>query len=64
MWPLPSGAAEHLDVSNDTLRRRATQWQNDPVIGKVRWTYLKLGDNTRMERRDYVPDFDALLAAA
>jgi hypothetical protein len=64
MWLSLSGAAEYLDVSNDTLGRRATEWQNEPVIGKVRWKYLKLGDNTRMERRYYAPDLDALLVTA
>lgn len=64
MWLSLSGAAEYLDVSTDTLGRRATEWQNEPVVGKVRWKYLKLGDNTRMERRYYAPDLDALLVTA
>ena len=66
VWPIwlsVSSAAEFLDVSTDTILRRATDWTDSPVSGKVRCKYLKLGEGTRMERRYYRPDLEALLVA-
>ena len=63
MWLALSGAAEYIDVSTDTISRRAVEWPKDnaPVPGKVRYKHLKLGDDTRQERRYYLPDLVAML---
>jgi hypothetical protein len=64
LWNSASGAAEFLDVSADTIHRRAIPWRDSPVPGKVRFKLLKLGNGTRMERRYYRPDLEALLVTA
>ncbi len=63
-WLSLSGSAEFIDVSTDTIGRRAHSWQKEAVPGKVRFKLLKLGEGTRMERRYYVPDLEAWLEAA
>ncbi len=63
-WLSLSSAAAHLDVSTDTVLRRAIPWSDDVVPGKIRWKFLKLGEDTRQERRYYAPDLDALLVEA
>jgi hypothetical protein len=60
-WLSRKGAAEKLDVSVDTIERRAIPWQEDPSPGKLRYKYLKLGDQTRQDRRYCEEDLDALL---
>lgn len=60
-WLSLSGSAEYLDVSTDTVLRRAVPWSDDYVPGKVRWKYLKLGEGTRQERRYWVEDLGAML---
>ena len=63
MWLALSGAAEYIDVSTDTISRRAVEWPKDNLLvpGKVRYKHLKFGDATRQERRYYVPDLVAML---
>jgi hypothetical protein len=61
LWLSLSAAAEHLDCSKDTILRRAVPWEDAHVARMIRFKYLKLGQNTRMERRYYVPDLDELL---
>jgi hypothetical protein len=63
-WLSLSGAAEYIDVSNDTISRRAVPWADQPVPGCIRWKYLKLGENTRQERRYFSEDLEALLVPA
>ena len=63
-WLSASGAAEFLDVSADTIHRRAIPWQDSPVRGRIRFMLLKLGEGTRMERRYHKPDLEALLVPA
>jgi hypothetical protein len=60
-WLALAGAAAYVDVSVDTISRRAIAWQDSPVPGKLRWGYLKLGEQTRQERRYLVDDLDALV---
>ena len=60
-WLSRKGAAEKLDVSVDTIERRAIHWQDEPVPGKLRYKYLKLGEETRQERRYCEEDLEALL---
>jgi len=60
-WLSRKGAAEKLDVSVDTIERRAIPWQDDPVLGKLRYKHLKLGEETRQERRYCEEDLEALL---
>ena len=64
IWLSLASAAEFLDLSRDTVLRRATEWQEYSVPGKVRYKYLKLGEGTRMERRYYRSDLEALLVEA
>ena len=60
-WLSRKGAAEKLDVSVDTIERRAIPWQDDPVPGRLRYKHLKLGEETRQERRYCEEDLEALL---
>ena len=60
-WLSRKGAAEKLDVSVDTIERRAIPWQDYPVPGRLRYKYLKLGEETRQERRYCEEDLEALL---
>jgi hypothetical protein len=60
-WLSRKGAAEKLDVSVDTIERRAIPWQDEPVPGKLRYKHLKLGEETRQERRYCEEDLEALL---
>ena len=60
-WLSRKGAAEKLDVSLDTIERRAIPWQDEPLAGKLRYKYLKLGDETRQDRRYCEEDVEALL---
>jgi hypothetical protein len=63
LWFSASGAANFLDVSTDTILRRAIPWpkDNNPILGKIRYKRLKLGENTRQERRYFRPDLESLL---
>lgn len=63
-WFGADGAAKFIDVHPDTIWRRGVPFKaspNAPVPGKIRFRKLKLGENTRMERRYYRPDLEALL---
>ena len=60
-WASLGGAAAYLDVSVDTIGRRAVAWQDTPVPGKIRYKLLTLGVDTRQERRYCVEDLEALL---
>lgn len=60
-WLSLSEAAEYLDVSDDTILRRATLWQDESVPNRIRFKYLKLDEDTRRERRYWVEDLDAML---
>ena len=61
MWVSLGDAADYMGVSEDTVGRRAIPWQDTPSPGRLRYKLLKLGENTRMERRYYVPDLKALI---
>ena len=69
LWASLSGAAEFIDLSPDSILRRAVEFTGDPdnihlhlcPEGKVRYKKLKLGKDTRQERRYYVPDLTRLL---
>ena len=64
LWASLGWAAEHIDVSKDTILRRAEDFPGKAEYihlhpcpaGKVRCKNLKLGENTRQDRRYYVPD--------
>ena len=60
-WLSRKGAAEKLDVSVDTIERRAIPWRDDSVPGKLRYKHLKLGEETRQDRRYFEADLEALL---
>ncbi len=63
-WLSLSSAAKYIDASPDTVNRRGIPWQEKTVPGRLRWKFLKLGPNTRMERRYFRDDLDALLVTA
>jgi len=63
LWLSLAKAAEYLDVSKDTILRRAVQWTEEPVPGKVRTKFLALGDDTRQDRRYYAPDLEKWLSS-
>ncbi len=60
-WLSRSDAARKISVSVDTIERRSIPWQEEAVIGKLRFKLLKLGEDTRQERRYFEPDVEALL---
>ena len=60
-WLSRKEAARKVSVSTDTIERRSIRWQDEPVPGKLRYKLLKLGENTRRERRFFEPDVEALL---
>ena len=60
-WLSRKCAAEKLDVLVDTIERRAVPWQDEPVPGRLRYKCLKLGEETRQERRYCEEDLEALL---
>jgi len=62
-WLSLAKAAEFLDVSKDTVLRRAVEWSDEAVPGKVRTKYLVLGNDTRSDRRYYLPDLEQWLFA-
>lgn len=63
-WARLSCAAAIIDVSDDTILRRAVLFVGKPSeihlhpcpAGRIRFLNLKLGEKTRQERRYYVPD--------
>jgi hypothetical protein len=63
-WLSLAGAAEYLDCSKDTILRRAVPWSIEDVPGRIRFKYLRLGEDTRMDRRYWVEDLDALLVTS
>jgi hypothetical protein len=63
-WLSLGAAARYLDVDESTINRRALPWQDAPVPGKLRWKLLKLGDDTRKERRYVIDDLNSLLVLA
>ena len=63
VWLSLAKAAEFLDVSKDTVLRRAVEWSDETVPGKVRTKYLVLGTDTRSDRRYYLPDLERWLFA-
>ena len=60
-WLSRREAAAKVSVSVDTIERRSVPWQEEPVPGKLRYKLLKLGEDTRQERRYFEPDIEALL---
>lgn len=64
LWASLSGAAQLVDLSTDTILRRAVEFSGNPheihlhpcPEGMVRFKKLKLGKDTRQERRYYTPD--------
>ena len=64
LWASLSGAALLVDVSTDTILRRAVEFCGNPdeihrhpcPEGMVRFKKLKLGKDTRQDRRYYTPD--------
>lgn len=62
-WLSLSSAVDCIDVSTDTIGRRAIRWQAEAQAGRIRFKLLKLGEDTRLERRYFAEDLEALLLA-
>jgi hypothetical protein len=68
-WGSLSKAAGIIDVSDDTILRRAVEFDGDVdeieqhpcPEGKIRFKKLKLGKGTRQECRYYLPDLSKWL---
>lgn len=61
IWLSRKAAAQKLSVSVDTIERRSVTWQEESVPGRLRYKLLRLGKDTRQERRYFEPDLEALL---
>lgn len=62
-WLSRKEAAKKVSVSGDTIERRAVPWQGERVPDRIRFKLLRLGEDTRQERRYFEPDVEALLVA-
>ncbi len=60
-WLSKQQAAALIDVSHDTIERRAIPWTEQPVRFKVRFKYMKLDAESRPLPRYYRPDVEAFL---
>ena len=45
IWLSLKAAAAKISVSVDTINRRALEWQDEPVPGRIRFKRLKLGED-------------------
>ena len=61
VWLSRKEAAKKISVSTDTIDRRAIPWRDDPERHRIRFKLLRLGAETRQERRYFEPDVEALL---
>ena len=61
VWGSLKSATSLIDVSDETIERRALLWQKEPEAYRVRYKLLVLGEDTRANRRYYLPDVLALL---
>jgi hypothetical protein len=61
IWLSRKEAAAKISVSTETIDRRALAWQKEPMANRIRYKLLKLGDDTRKQRRYYEPDIEAML---
>ena len=61
IWLSRREAARKISVSVDSIQRRAIRWSDEPVPGRLRYKFLKLGEGTRLERRFFEPDVEAFL---
>ena len=43
IWLSLKAAAAKVSVSVDTINRRALEWQDEPVPGRIRFKRLKFG---------------------
>lgn len=60
-WVKCKSMATFLDVSRDTIERRAIPWQEAPVPHRFRYKLLHLAEGTDPERRYYFPDAASFL---
>ena len=61
IWLSRKDAAAKISVSTETIDRRALAWQKEPMPNRIRYKLLKLGDDTRKQRRFFEPDIEAML---
>lgn len=61
LWVSLGTATKLIDVSDDTIERRAMEWRPEPETHRIRYKLLVLGEYTRANRRYYLPDVIGLL---
>lgn len=60
-WVKGKSLAAFLDVSRDTIERRAVPWQESPVPHRFRFKLLQLDATTPPERRYFLRDAEQCL---
>lgn len=60
-WVKAKSLAALLDVSRDTIERRAVAWQETPVPHRFRYKWLQLDAATPPERRYFLRDAEQCL---
>jgi hypothetical protein len=60
-WVKCATLCAYLDISDDTVTRRAVAWQDDPVPHKFRFTEMVLNEGKEPEKRYWFPDAKAFL---
>ena len=60
-WVKAKSLAALLDVSRDTIERRAVAWQETPVPHRFRYKWLQLDPTTPPERRYFLRDAEQCL---
>src|SRR3974390_903443 len=55
-WVRCSTLCNYLDISDDTVLRRAVPWQDDPVPHKFRFKELLLDGGGEPQKRYWFPD--------
>jgi hypothetical protein len=60
-WVKCATLCNYLDISDDTVARRATPWVEEHVPHKFRWKEMSLNEAAKPEKRYWFPDALAFL---
>jgi hypothetical protein len=55
-WVKCATVCNYLDISDDTVLRRAVPWQDDPIPFKFRYKEMTLDAGGKPEKRYWLPD--------